>query len=291
MSEMIKINDRVVVSDPETGASSVYIIREIDRKGNIYISTDSDPTILSLIYLDSVTKQYQVLNAKIQYVIEFYASEPPFAPCHGKSSCVNTCFASINDRVVIDKSKIIADLTRRLINLKSYDLIVFDFDCTVSKLHTCSNNITLTDALAPNAITRTIGDEDAQNFENFVNDLKLIGKNVAIASYGTKSIILTLLSRIFGTDDQFDSANVITPIDVATIYGVKWKECHDPPPNRNFNKNSMLNILSNRYNIKPARIFLVDDTKENILNAQAGYAGKIVPRCQGFGRVIETLLD
>jgi len=44
--------------------------------------------------------------------------------------------------------------------------------------------------------------DDPQLFERFVRYSTSIGKSVAIASYGNKDVILTILSRIFGQSKQ-----------------------------------------------------------------------------------------
>lgn len=150
--------------------------------------------------------------------------------------------------------------------LSSFDLIVFDFDNTISIISTCYPNQLTVDEVFNRPLNQLV--DDPQLFERFVRYLTNIGKSVAIASYGNKEVILTILSRIFGPTNPFNQNNVITPEDIERNYPVKWPSCYNPP--KGYNKNFMLDLLARKYNITdPSRIVLIDDSDANIQTANA----------------------
>lgn len=170
---------------------------------------------------------------------------------------------------------------------------VWDFDCTITKLHSCANKIYFT-PFAP--INSVIADVDL--FRQTIFDLQKYGKEVAIASYGEKNLIFETMKKIFGDQNPFSLENIVTPFDVSQQLGIKWLECHEPPPG--YNKNYLLRILQERFRARGLtfnndELLLLDDTSNNIrLARDQGYYGITIPKgvtgCNGFNRNLSPYL-
>src|SRR5665648_139384 len=96
-------------------------------------------------------------------------------------------------------------------------LVVFDFDCTITSVHTCPNMTP--EQLESMSLDRVV---DVVKFRAFVDYLLRSNTNVAIASYGRKDLILSIMGQIFRDTNPFNALNVITPLDVST----RWAECN-----------------------------------------------------------------
>lgn len=161
-------------------------------------------------------------------------------------------------------------------NLEGIDMIVFDFDCTITSVSTCLMD---TETDLSNYIQKHV-------FRRFVEFVLVNGIKVAIASYGRKQSIVDAMVSIFGVDTPFNYYNVITPQDV----NKKWKECFMPP--FGLNKNNMLQILSEAYDIEPRNILLLDDSHSNVRNAlAAGFKALRTPSCNGFFEVARSFIN
>lgn len=147
-------------------------------------------------------------------------------------------------------------------------LIVFDFDNTITKVHSC---------LYPNFLQAPLNAilADPIVFVNLVILLRRSGRDVAIASYGRKSLILGTMNRLFdfyAETSPFNEVNTVTPLDASKEYGIRWPECYEPP--KGFSKNNLLMILQSRTSfwIPNEEILLIDDSDTNCVNAiEAGY--------------------
>ena len=154
-------------------------------------------------------------------------------------------------------------------------MVVFDFDCTLTNRHTSRASLDNIKAL--------FNDEDLINM--LIAHLVANDRIVAIASYGIKDVILAVMQDIFGTGrhNPFTEENVITPLDVSRQFGIQWLEFSEPPRGSGYNKNTMLKMLADRYNLKPDEIVLIDDSRTNVENARAGgYFGIFIPSCGGL---------
>jgi hypothetical protein len=160
-------------------------------------------------------------------------------------------------------------------------LYVWDFDCTITGIHSCGNELLFTENVD---LRRVIADLDL--FKQVIKRLRELGKEVAIASYGRKEIILQTMKKIFGEENPFNESNVVTPQSITVTPGRRWLDCHFPPAG--FDKNDMLQLLQKRYqDLKNDQIILFDDTPENVDRAiSQGYLGIKIPKagCKGFNR-------
>src|SRR5690625_676924 len=143
--------------------------------------------------------------------------------------------------------------------LDNIDLYVFDFDCTITNYPLRGVDV------QKDYITKYI---DVDLFKAWVEYLNSNNIKVAVASYGRKSTILYLLQHILGPN-IFDEYNVITPKDMLSVNGIYWKENFLPPRSTGLNKSHMLMELSNRYNISPSKIHLLDDNLDNIYHVKS----------------------
>jgi hypothetical protein len=173
-------------------------------------------------------------------------------------------------------------------NLSLFDriqLYVWDFDCTITGIHSCGNELLFSENVE---LRRVIADLDL--FKQVIKRLRELGKEVAIASYGRKEIILQTMKKIFGDENPFNESNVVTPQSITITPGRRWLDCHLPPAG--FDKNDMLQLLQKRYrdngqDFKNDQIILFDDTAENVDRAiSQGYLGIKIPKagCKGFNR-------
>lgn len=163
-------------------------------------------------------------------------------------------------------------------------MVVFDFDCTISNVSLCSKKIDL----------RHVQNSDLEElidvipFRRFVDFLVSQGISVGIATYGKKALVLEIMNRIWNQNNPFTSNNVISPIDVSLQYKVNWKECYFPP--KGLNKNTMIQMLQR--NIPSNQIILIDDSEENIIHArEMNYQAVLVPKCAGFKKSLEALIS
>lgn len=172
-------------------------------------------------------------------------------------------------------------------------LVVFDFDLTVTGYHTCGEEPLSPEDILEMNMQSLLADLDI--FRNTVEYLLQHGKNVAIASYGRQDVILALMGRIFENSpygNPFNDDNVITPKAVSKKYGITWPECKGSPERSNkynrddYNKNNMLDILSEKYQLPMDEILLIDDTKENVDRAKSvGYNAINIPQQTTKGAV------
>ena len=151
-------------------------------------------------------------------------------------------------------------------------MVVWDFDNTITRYHTSVGAMIHN----PNDVVK-----DQELFVKTINLLMKLNKKIAIASYGYKSIILSVMKRLFGENNPFTDANVITPKDISS----QWLEGHAPPPH--YNKNFMLNLLGQRYQCKSQEILLIDDSWPNIIDAKnADFCTMHLPN--GYHRYVST---
>lgn len=154
-------------------------------------------------------------------------------------------------------------------------MVVWDFDNTITRYHTSVGDIIY-----------NVNDVVKDN-ELFVKTIDLLldkKKQIAIASYGYKSVILLVMKSVFGHRNPFNEYNVITPQDIDS----RWKEGYYPP--LGFNKNNMLNLLAVRYQYQPNDIVLLDDSSQNIVNAkQSKFSTMHLPN--GYHRYISNDLN
>lgn len=169
--------------------------------------------------------------------------------------------------------------------LDSISLVVFDFDLTVTGVHTCGEHPLTPEEIAKIPLETLLIDSDI--FRRVVDYLLQHGKKVAIASYGNRDVIFTLMDRLFGDANPFNEENVITPRVVSQTYDINWRECMSDPDRpehapyynpADYTKTNMLDILARRYHLPKDEILLIDDTKLNVDRAVAsGYRGIAIP--------------
>lgn len=165
--------------------------------------------------------------------------------------------------------------------LSHIKLFIFDFDCTITNYHLKDVNV------KAEHVTQYI---DVDLFKAWIEYLQSQNIKVAVASFGNKNKILTLLQTIFDTN-VFDEHNVITPRDMPVINGVQWKEDFVPPRRSGLNKNHMLQMLRAPFKISAKETYFLDDTFENITNAQAeGYYTVCVSKEGGFKSTLIALM-
>ena len=167
--------------------------------------------------------------------------------------------------------------------LDRFQLFVWDFDCTITKVHSCKSKYLFGNHMDLNVV---LADPDL--FRRTIVSLLWAGKDVAIASYGDKDIILQTTKKLFGDANPFNKDNIVTPRDVSIALGIRWLDCNYPPTG--YDKNEMLRLLQERYLnqgklIENAEVVLFDDTEDNVDKAlEDGYNAVLIPPtgCQGF---------
>lgn len=172
-------------------------------------------------------------------------------------------------------------------------LYVFDFDLTLTSLFTCNSKTkpytrefidpkiskekedeifyNIMGSLKNDNINNTSnpfvldnvkkeGTKNIEAFKNFVNQEMRKGNKVAIASFGTKEIISKVMDKIFDTKSPFDpNKDIITEQDYGNGNG-----CKQIPKDAQRSKLNYIEEIMNRNNIQPKKIYLIDDSKENI---------------------------
>ena len=176
--------------------------------------------------------------------------------------------------------------------LESIELVAWDCDLTVTRIHTAKNE-QMIDRMSD--LTTIVS--DLALFKRLNLDLIACGKKVGIASYGRKSVILKLMDQIFGLQQRlFTDFNVITPSDIVSTE-FRWLENHEPPVDSNFNKSTLMDLLRWRLSIsRPDRCLLFDDSLINIkLCIAKNYLGILIRPLNytqaGFRREMDPILE
>lgn len=184
--------------------------------------------------------------------------------------------------------------TVRPTDLTNYKVVVFDFDCTITKKHTCARkghgDLTSDEASGLDGLDEYVGRLNAIRFRDLVYLLESAQVIVAIASFGSKPVISAMLRLILGHKRE-NLVEVVTPGDIEKKNPNDriWRDCHKPPPE--YSKNDMLLLIKKRFNIqKNELILLIDDDSSNIEKAKReGYSGYAVTPCIGFEGVYHNL--
>jgi len=168
-------------------------------------------------------------------------------------------------------------------------LIVFDFDGTITKSPVCTNDIALNNPQNLN-LDLISSITDRYLFVKYINTLIKSGKNVGIATYSISYSVDIILHRIFkefGFKSPFNCCDkswvyktwytrqsnheqVTNIIDGTMILdNLEFCNAHDQ------SKNQMLDILMNTYNItNKSSVLLIDDVNTYIIDAiHYGYHG------------------
>lgn len=146
--------------------------------------------------------------------------------------------------------------------------VAWDFDCTITRIHT--SNLTL-EQLAEMSLDDIVADIDF--FKNTVEHLDNLGVVQCIASYGCKNIIIHVLNRIFGNSCPIFIDNIITPATISKIHSIDWRDGHHPP--HGYGKWSIMDYFINKNKLKRESVVLIDDSFENCCSAKAkGYRAK-----------------
>jgi HAD superfamily phosphatase (TIGR01681 family) len=144
-------------------------------------------------------------------------------------------------------------------------LIVWDFDRTITLLHTCQPIAIKKDQIQTMELRHLVADSNL--LIATWTYLRAMGHTLAIASYGRREIIAALFERLTLKVDH-----IVTPNMMKEVYGVDWYDGYAPPTG--VDKVIMLNHLAKITGYKRNDIVLLDDTKINIDNAlKAGYLG------------------
>ena len=143
----------------------------------------------------------------------------------------------------------------------SIDLWIWDFDDTLINTEAYDKD------MSPKAIRLRSPSELSQEFPNrrFFVDLVIniikSGKQVAIASFGTRYIIDAYMKRLFGNNQKYftEYNTLVIRRDPVTNIPIEHPD----------NKNYMIRELMRRYNIKDSRrVAFFDDQKGNIKAAR-----------------------
>jgi hypothetical protein len=144
-------------------------------------------------------------------------------------------------------------------------LVVWDFDCTVLKIH--ASHLRLKPIDIP---SRSIEDDFAQPdfFKSLVISLDQAQIPVAIASFGKYAVIKAYLDMIFSDSENgvskefFGERNIITPNKVGGRDGATLVQ----------GKAVQLQLLCELYHVKPSQVLFFDDDPRNISQAlSVGY--------------------
>lgn len=155
------------------------------------------------------------------------------------------------------------------------ELLVFDFDCTITSVPVCVGNMRLISA--ESTLENIIADLDF--FRSFVLEYRAAGGKVGIASYGEKTIILDIMNRIFPFEQVFSEKNVLT--------------CSDFPGHSPVSKATMIKRMASQLHCRTQNLVLIDDNQDHVRDVEAaGYIGVFIPTwswmfplyCSGFNR-------
>lgn len=169
-------------------------------------------------------------------------------------------------------------------------VIAFDFDLTILKTHSIMNDWTpeLVNHMSVKQIINATS--PLFNHSKFIQLLKIHhqrgNSRFIITSYGSKTVIIAFLKRL-GIFDLFDQ--VLTPSSFGLIDG------YNVTVDLN-GKNRMLERIETSYHLTRNRILLIDDSPDNIQQAQkAKYLTIQVDRVSGLkikdGLLIQKFLD
>ena len=156
-------------------------------------------------------------------------------------------------------------------------MIVFDFDCTLTKKHIRSKE--------------DLPSVEHDALRSGIRNLRASGYRVSLASYGHKGLIEQTLKDAGVYEDV---ELVVTPNTVADMYGVAWEDGYNPRSKWNLDKTTMLNIITDKTGLKKTNVLLVDDSYGNVTRAESnGYHAVCVVACEGvdstLAKVFKTI--
>eukprot|EP00993_Chasmostoma_nieuportense_P004796 NODE_5445_length_653_cov_15.731939_g5281_i0.p1 GENE.NODE_5445_length_653_cov_15.731939_g5281_i0~~NODE_5445_length_653_cov_15.731939_g5281_i0.p1 ORF type:complete len:189 (-),score=44.80 NODE_5445_length_653_cov_15.731939_g5281_i0:87-593(-) len=99
---------------------------------------------------------------------------------------------------------------------------------------------------------------DLQFFAALVANLHRQGVQVAIATFGRRSVVLRAMAFAFGRQSYFTASNISTPVDHSKKEGSGSLG----------DKNTQLLALSARFDVPPSNILFCDDTERNVRHAR-----------------------
>lgn len=167
------------------------------------------------------------------------------------------------------------------------EMIVWDFDCTITRVPLCANGIQI---VPPQSSLDAIIADPVFFRESVMVYLQAGGK-VAIASYSSKPLILQTMQRLFAPDPcPFTEVNVCTPNDLPGG--------RDTKQGPRGGKKAMLDELVSRLHCVTRAILLIDDNEDHVRDViRGGYMGicvptypAIPPTCRGFTREMVQVL-
>jgi 3-deoxy-D-manno-octulosonate 8-phosphate phosphatase KdsC-like HAD superfamily phosphatase len=189
--------------------------------------------------------------------------------------------------VTLQAEKLLYHFIKKYGNIK---LIVFDFDETITALHTGGSFY-----FKDNKIEQIMAlMNDVTFFKQFVNLLEKNKINVAIATYADEymskninvlagqKMVLKFMDIIFGNDyNPFNINNVIAfhPVNKSQIFVNICNELDMEQYNKiKHEKNIHLSLLQKKYNLDKNEILLIDNDKRNTDAAtKYGFCGYHVP--------------
>jgi hypothetical protein len=144
--------------------------------------------------------------------------------------------------------------------LKDFSLFIWDFDDTLIDTRAYYIRKMDRDSILKLSDTELIQDiPGTLYFRQLCNDLVSGGKRVAIASFGTYSIIQAYMDRIFGFNQKIFTKNNIKTIN---------RDCKGNIIERLPNKNKFIDELMRFYNLRDTnKVILFDDRIENCADA------------------------
>lgn len=162
---------------------------------------------------------------------------------------------------------------------KDFRLLVFDFDCTIARIHVWSKyqNAPL-DKIPITEMTFV----DMRAFREFVQATTGYGHKVAIATFGRRDVVNKAITYALGVDHGIV---ISTPAD---------HQCQEGSASLR-NKNTQLNSLAERFSVTLSQIIFLDDDNNNVREAnRIGIRSIHTPdgiHKEVLGKVLRELLD
>jgi hypothetical protein len=243
------------------------ILYDFDPNYTYLLLSDTTPGKFKYIYFDPDTDEIKSIESYYNTVIGTITFDNRFI------KYLDECKTDIvKGKVECVKGK---EKKKRSPQKKIDTLYVFDFDLTLTYLFTCGHNKEYTRGIIDPNVSKSEEDnifydimgetlDDAkkniQAFKNFVETEMKKGNKIVIASFGTKEVIAKVMDKIFDGKSPFDpKKDIITEQDYGNGTG-----CKPIPKDQQRSKLNYIEEIIKRNNINPKKIYLIDDSKENL---------------------------
>jgi hypothetical protein len=152
----------------------------------------------------------------------------------------------------------------------SYKLVVFDFDLTITCIHTFAeypeSRIEEIEKMTDYEFCNTFFGKDQTLFHKVVSVLLSKKISIAIASFGYTNVIKTILAKYFsivGDPNYINDLEIVGRDELTQINNNDFNELERYGRIRN-GKNSYLNSFNEKHSLNYSDILLIDDDKKNI---------------------------